>query len=663
MYIEIDGILTITVNDWIDAGLTENQFRNDSKRGFLSIYRRGINGNTLIDVRSIKKYDRIKAIEAKFGKIEAEKKEYNIYKVEIDTEAREFFTSYTKEDGLPLDPKVIEEYVNRASIFKALKSGLAKQREARARHGKRILKGEYWENMTDWYQEQMADFPCKAITNPRSLERAFKDYLKNGYSSIIHKNSGNDAARKVSKSIEKLLLAIWRTHDKPFVNVVHERYLEFVSGNRELFDRENGEVFKPEDFRHKGRAMEISESTVWNYLKDVVNNTSVYADRNGNFDYSVSKRPKHYRSVGQYSLSKITMDDATLSRKSVRGWVNKYLAIDVVSGYWFRPAYIVGKPTINTVIECFRNMFCELIELELPMPAELEVENHLMKDISFLQDIFAFLRFCSSPVEKRAEHNIKSLKYGVAKKNDHTRGRWFARNEAYKSVRNKVKGDFVEPEFQPQTIVADDLADIEEHNNSLHPLQKKYPGMTRKEVFLKYYNPNLKPIEPYYLYKFIGNVTQTSIYNNDYCPVQGEEFELVDYNSLRRLRPNNTTVEAYWLPNENGSIEDVFLYQGETYIGMATNRKDRAYNECAVERTEADNANMLYQHKRIAGFDKMIREERRSIPKIATLNKELEESTERIKAEIVPQKQEEILYDNFEECEEVDYAAKAIYDI
>ena len=145
--------------------------------------------------------------------------------------------------------------------------------------------------------------------------------------------------------------------------------------------------------------------------------------------------------------------------------------------------------------------------------------------------------------------------------------------------------------------------------------------------------------------------------------MQGEEFELVDYNSLRRLAPNNTTVEAYWLPNENGSIEDVFLYQGDTYIGMATNRKDRAYNECAVERTETDNANMLYQHKRIAGFDAMIKEERRSIPKIATLNKELEESTERIKAEIVPQKQEEIICDNFEECEEVDYAAKAINDI
>jgi len=59
---------------------------------------------------------------------------------------------------------------------------------------------------------------------------------------------------------------------------------------------------------------------------------------------------------------------------------------------------------------------------------------------------------------------------------------------------------FGEPEFQPQTIVADDLADIEMHNNELHPLQHTFPGMTRKEVFMKCANPELKAIEKWKLY-------------------------------------------------------------------------------------------------------------------------------------------------------------------
>ena len=115
------------------------------------------------------------------------------------------------------------------------------------------------------------------------------------------------------------------------------------------------------------------------------------------------------------------------------------------------------------------------------------------------------------------------------KKAGHTRGRWYAKHEAYRTVRNKMSGDMVEPEFQAQNIVADDLADVERHNNELHPLQKTYPGMSRKDVFLAQINPELQPIEPWHLFKFIGNVTDTSIYNNDYVKLQEMEFELTDY--------------------------------------------------------------------------------------------------------------------------------------
>jgi hypothetical protein len=310
------------------------------------------------------------------------------------------------------------------------------------------------------------------------------------------------------------------------------------------------------------------------------------------------------------------MDDVALSRKSVRGWIYKYIAVDVVSGYYFRPAYIVGKPTLNTVYEAFRNLFCELISLGLPLPGELEVEHHLMKDIEWLNRVFPFVRFCASPTEKRAEHAIKSLKYGTAKDAGHTRGRWYAGHEAYRCVRNKVDGDFVEPLYQPQTIIADDLADIEARNNELHPLQNTYPGMTRKQVFLNKYDPSLKPVQSWYLYRFIGNQTQTSLYNNDYCRVDNEKFELADFNSLNRLKSNDTELTAYWLPLEDGSIDKVYLYQEDTYIGEALNRSAFDYNECAVERTPEDEAKMLHQQKRIAKFDKFIKESKAGIPKI-----------------------------------------------
>ena len=72
MYQYINGNLAISVNDWMDAGLTYSQFRMDSQRGYLEIAEPHKNGNTLIWVSSIKRPDRMRAIEAALGKAHVE---------------------------------------------------------------------------------------------------------------------------------------------------------------------------------------------------------------------------------------------------------------------------------------------------------------------------------------------------------------------------------------------------------------------------------------------------------------------------------------------------------------------------------------------------------------------------------------------------------------
>jgi hypothetical protein len=407
-----------------------------------------------------------------------------------------------------------------------------------------------------------------------------------------------------------------------------------VTGEKELFDKGTGEVYNPEDFRYKGRPLTVSKPTVWNYLKDVINETSVYSDRNGNFDYVNKFRPKNHRHMGKYSLSKVTMDDRDLSRKSVRGWIHSYIAVDVVSGYWFRPSYSLKKD-MSLVYEAFRNMFCELLSLGLPMPGELEVEHFLMKDIEWLEEIFPFVRWCTSPTEKRAEHAIKALKYGESKKAGHSRGRWYAKHEAWRTIRNKVSGDFVEPEYQPDTIIQDDMADIEKHNSSLHPLQKTYPGMTRRDVFLKNLNPELGSIERWRLYRYIGNEEECTIYNNDYVSAANGAYELSDFNSLKLLKSNDRTVMAYWLPESDGAVDKVYLYQGGTYIGEAVDRSRFAYNECRAERTESDEAKRLHQYKRAAKFDKLIRDERSEIPVIGVQEASVSRAIEQVEVKVI----------------------------
>jgi len=615
----IDGTPALTVNQWIESGLTYNQFRVDSRSGYLEILKRGLNGQTVIDARSIKRPDRRCRIESLMGKI-AEAPRKSCYKMEIDPKARAFYVQYRKADGEPLASEKINEYTIRASIFNALRNGLNRQLTAYASTTHKFKMSEQRKILLERHTEFAIEYKVPVFSNERSLERAFKEYLKEGYKAIIHRNFCNDHTRVVSASAEKLLVSIWRMNGKPFKTRVHELYLEFVSGNKEIYDKETGEVFRPEDFQYipkeggEPRALEISIATVWNYLKDHVNDAATYSYRNGQFEHRVNKRPFHHRCIGSYSLSKITMDDADLSRMWKGGRVHRYCAVDVKSGYWFTPVYSTDSLDTEDVIQCFRNMFCELIQLGLPMPGEIEREHHLMDDLGkdWWENVFPFTkqRICSSSIEKRAEHHIKSLKFGVAKKNDHTRGRFFAKGEEYRSIRYKKKGDFIEKEYDPQTIIEDDLRDIEEHNNSLHPLQKTYRGKTRKQVFLENINPNLPKLEPWYLYKYIGNETETSIRNNDYCAVNYNKFLLENFESLKRLNPGNTEVKAYWIPLKDGSVDKVYLYQDDTYIGEAFNSKQIEYNEFAYERTEEDEANMLRQNKRAAKFDKMTKDHR-----------------------------------------------------
>ena len=386
-----------------------------------------------------------------------------------------------------------------------------------------------------------------------------------------------------------------------------------------MYDKETGEVFRPDDFRHKGRTLELSQATVWAYVSQAMNTTAVYADRNGNFAYQNTLRPKHQRKLGNYSLSKISMDDVAMSRQTWDGkWVYKYIAVDVLSGYYFKPAYVVGKPGRKEVMECFRNMFRELTERGLPMPGELEVEHHLMEDIEWLNEVFPFVRFCASATEKRAEHNIKALKYGAAKDAGHTVGRWYARSEAYSSTRKKVNGDYELDgvRLTAEQLIADDLADIERHNTELHKRQKRFAGMTRREVLVSQANPELKQIEQWYLQRYIGETVQTSIVNNNRVQVKGEQFELTDFECIGRLKPNCRKVEAYWTAQSNGEVERVYLWQGETYIGEAENAEKWRYNEFAIERTEADEAAMLHQQKRVAKFAKMVRTRRAALPRV-----------------------------------------------
>ena len=197
------------------------------------------------------------------------------------------------------------------------------------------------------------------------------------------------------------------------------------------------------------------------------------------------------------------------------------------------------------------------------------------------------------------------------------KGRWFAKHEAYRSIRYKKDGDFVEPKYDYREIVANDLSDIEKHNNTLHPLERTFGRKTRRQIMMDNFNPACPKLERSYMWRYVGNeAADINIYNHDYVKCANAEFELADYESLRRLRPGNRKVSAYWLPEDDGRVDRVYLYQGDTYIGEAVDRRQTDFNENQIEQTAEDAEKKLHQFKRLSKFDRMIREERTEIPRV-----------------------------------------------
>jgi Integrase core domain. len=236
MYREYDNILTITVNDWLEAGLTYKQFEHDSCKGLLRIHRRGINGNTTIDVRSIRRPERLAAIEAKFGKVDAVAGKAS--SITLDEDAAAYYRSYTYTDKTGKECHIPENtqriYTNEASILGALKRSLDRMKIARAPKNKRVKMGEFYANGTALAKRlnepqngEAPQMPNKLPRNPFSFQRKFEKFISKdgGYFTLVHPSFGNSSSEKLTEEAKYWLIARWATPiNKLTLKQLHEEY-------------------------------------------------------------------------------------------------------------------------------------------------------------------------------------------------------------------------------------------------------------------------------------------------------------------------------------------------------------------------------------------------------------------------------------------------------
>lgn len=558
----------------------------------------------------------------------------------IDAKAREFYTRFRFDNGDTLPPEHIQEYTVNASVIEAVMRAMEDATFMR----KAMKAGPVnWGELAGAISYYQAEFGHTLPVSSNRFKKRVNDFKANGYESLISRKFMNQNRRKVTYDIERLLLSIDAQPEQPFNTTVWEQYNLFVQGELELYDPETGEVLNPADFTDKdGNPLVLSPATVANYLNNPKNKALRGKLHMSQWDFNNAYRPYHLRSIGEYSLSKVSLDDRDLPRPMKDGnRVKAYYAYDVVSGAVVGYAYNRYKTT-ELFLDCMRNMFQTLDRNGMYIPAELEVEHHLVSDFAdgLMQagTVFPLIRWCNpgNSREKRAEHKNREKKYGVEKRTQVGIGRWYAKLEANRPKEEKVYDEknntYKVKTYSYEELVADDIRAIETFNAQPHPNQKRYPGMSRWDVLCAHQNPNLAPCDKAVLYRFIGQHTETTIRQNTYCTVMYNQYGLPSPEIIEKLEPRNYKVDAYYLPDADGTINEVYIYQNGRYI--ATCKPVARYNENTAEQTEYDKAAYTEQSKYVAQFDKMMKDGK--IKRVGILAKEEAKLITEVQAEAVP---------------------------
>ena len=609
--------LCLTKEELTDGIMSVASYDKLASRGKIHVMRRGggLGRSALVEMNSLPTKYKEKAKSKYPSAREVLISGWIMSHYELDQQAVKYFTQWaTEHQSESATMEKAHLYAVNASVLNACMRLYDDIKSTRKVMGETFD----WEMMSKVVEVMRAELGHDLPVSMQRFRKKVNVYRKGGYETLITGKFGNQSARKVDHKTERLILSLAVMPNKPFNTSVLEMYNSFVTCELDVYDPHTGELFNPEDWTDKnGEPKVLSETTICNYLNKPKNKVLIEHALTSSTSFMHEQMPHMHRHSGEFSLSQITMDDVDLTRKlkDTKQRVHAYYAYDVVSQCVLGASYARQKDQ-SLVVDCFRDMFRLIKKNGWGMPAGIEVENHLMSEYKdgFLQAgvAFPFVHFCApqNSQEKYAEQMNGAKKKSIIHKNHEGIGRFYGKGKwrmESQKISDETNDLWEDNEYYSwDQLVLEDKKDNAEWNNTLHPNQKKYPGMTRWDVLVANINPTLEPLDELTLSRYIGEKVETSVRRNSTVRVAYDDWWLSGPEVLEKLAPNDYKVTAYYLPNDAGKAENVYIFQGDRYIDKV--EKVETYNRVMSEQTDEDAAKFIEQRKKISKFSGYVNE-------------------------------------------------------
>lgn len=396
------------------------------------------------------------------------------------SEAYSFYNEYVKDDGGTLTERQIKQYTAEASILKAI-NHLMVNRVARMRALGTGKKAQVWEKLSQSIQDLNTDqWAHNLPSNPRSLERKYIKYKKEGFVALIHGQIGRKNAEKINADAKIWIIARWsdQVEKCPDYSTLLKKYNE-----------------RAREIRWKPLK---SEEALRNFLQDpevqVLWYRSRYGDKAFNNKYSYqhsTKLPTMRDSLWYADGTKLNFFYQYTNEAGERkiGTMMVYEVMDAYSEVLLGH-YISEKENYEAQFHAFK----AAAQFSGHKPYELKVDNQgghkKLKSSSFLDKI-AHLSLTTKPYNGRS----KTIEYAFGRFQQHYMKRhWFftGQNITAKKEESQANLQFIQenkdslPSLHEVKEIYNQLR--EEWNHDKHPKHDK----SRLEL----YNESINPATP-----------------------------------------------------------------------------------------------------------------------------------------------------------------------